>query len=57
MTLWGPSLQGFLVIGQNSPELNVSACKSEITNFCTFMLTQHELSLGEQLAYPYYHIY
>ena len=32
MTLQGPSPQGYLVFGQNTPKLSVSAYKSEITN-------------------------
>ena len=43
MTLWGPTPQGFLVLGQNSPKLSVSACKSEINNY--------EFSLDQELVY------
>ena len=54
MTLWGPSLQGILVLQQNLFKLSVSTCKSEITNLHTFMSSQYEFCLGKELVYPVY---
>ena len=52
MTLQEPSPQGFSILRQNSSKLNMSACKSEITKLCTFMLIYYEFSLGKELVYP-----
>ena len=54
MTLWGPSLQGILVLQQNSFKLSISTSKSEITNLHTFTPTQYKFCPGKELVYPVY---